>query len=31
MRLDEDNLAALAGFLIIFIIGYAFFKGMGWA
>lgn len=31
MNIDEENMAALAGMLILFILGYAFFKGMGWA
>lgn len=31
MKLDEDNAAALAGMLMLFILGYAFLKGMGWA
>ena len=31
MSFDEDNLAALAGLLILFIIGYAILKGAGWA
>jgi hypothetical protein len=31
MNIDEDSLAALAGMLILFIIGYAIFKGAGWA
>lgn len=28
--LDEDSLAALAGMLLLFIIGTAFLKGLGW-
>jgi hypothetical protein len=30
MQIDEDNMAALAGLLILFIVGSAFCKGMGW-
>lgn len=31
MQFDEDSAAALAGMLVLFILGYAFLKGMGWA
>lgn len=27
---DEDSLAALAGMLLLFILGLAFLKGLGW-